>query len=62
MDNGTVNFAESIAEVLDWQVAKTGKSSICSLAARPEVEGFRDQGFALPEVESLRFQSLWFLK
>ena len=26
------------------------------------VEGFRDQGFVLPEVESLKVQSLWLLK
>ena len=31
-------------------------------AGKPEVEGFRDQGFVLPEVESLRVQSLWLLK
>ena len=31
-------------------------------ATKPEVEGFRDQGFVLPEVESLRVQSLWLLK
>ena len=30
----------------------------CYLATKPEVEGFRDQGFVLPEVESLRVQSL----
>ena len=29
----------------------------CYLATRPEIEGFRDLGFVLPEVESLRVQS-----
>ena len=29
----------------------------CYLATNPKVEGFRDQGFVLPEVESLRVQS-----
>ena len=29
---------------------------------RPEVEGFCDKDFMLPEVESLRVQSLWLLK
>ena len=32
------------------------------IATKPEVEGFREQGFVLPEVESLRVQSLWLLK
>ena len=32
------------------------------LATNPEIEGFRDQGVVLPEVESLRVQSLWLLK
>ena len=32
------------------------------LATKPEVEAFRDQGFVLPEVESLRIQILWLLK
>jgi len=32
------------------------------LAIKREVEAFRDQGFVLPEVESLRIQSLWLLK
>ena len=31
------------------------------LATKPEVDGFRDQGVVLPEVESLRVQSLWLL-
>ena len=34
----------------------------CYLATKPEVEGFRDQCFVLPEVESLRVKSLWLLK
>jgi len=36
----------------------------CYLATtgKPEVEGFRDQGFVLPEVESLRVKNLWVLK
>ena len=34
----------------------------CYLATKPEVEGFRDQGFVLPEVESLEFRILWLLK
>ena len=38
-----------------------GKSSLL-LANKSEVEGFRDEGFVLPEVESLRVQSLWLLK
>ena len=29
----------------------------CYLATKPEVEGFRDQGFVLPEVESLGVHS-----
>ena len=29
----------------------------CYLATRPEVKGFRDQGFVLPGVESIRVQS-----
>ena len=33
----------------------------CYLATKPEVEGFRDQCFVLPEVESLRVKSLWLL-
>ena len=33
----------------------------CYLAIKPEVEGFRDQGFVLPEL-SLRVQSLWLLE
>ena len=34
----------------------------CYLATKPEVEGFRDQKSVLPEVESLRVQSLWLFK
>ena len=34
----------------------------CYLATKPELEGFRDQGFVLPEVESLGVQSLQLLK
>ena len=34
----------------------------CYLATKSEVEGFRDQSFVLPEVESLRVHSLWLLK
>ena len=34
----------------------------CYLATRPEVEDFRDQGFVLPEVESLRVRVCGFLK
>ena len=35
----------------------------CYLATKPEVEGFRDQCFVLPEViKSLRVKSLWLLK
>ena len=33
------------------------KSSLRYLATKPEAEGFRDQDFLLPEVESLRVQS-----
>ena len=29
--------------------------------AKPEVEGFKDQGFVLPKVEGLRVHSLWLL-
>ena len=34
----------------------------CYLATKPEVEGFRDQCFVLPEVESLRVRVCGFLK
>ena len=34
----------------------------CYLATKPEVEGFRDQCFVLPEVESLGVKSGWLLK
>ena len=34
----------------------------CYLATKPEVEGFRDQCFVLPDVESLRVKSLWLLE
>ena len=33
----------------------------CYLATKPEV-GLRDQGLCLPEVESLKIQSLWLLR
>ena len=57
---------EVSAAGLSWlehfQVQCYRKSSLLLSYYRSEVEGFRDQGFVLPQVESLRVQSLWLLK
>ena len=48
---------------LDPTLSSPNKNSVLDyLATKPEVEGFRDQGVVLPEVEILRVQSLWLLK